>query len=146
MKTKPAHLRFRRTRSGALRGELVEFIDALDKQNSMGPVKGSGYLPFFLIELCEGGYNITMQGGRHNGRRYGWEKTLHEAKHRGERWAGRRFRVPVELQPGDTYRDPRTGEALGRFIGHAGGVDHVWYPDKPWSFQDARERFLARHG
>lgn len=69
---------------------------SIDTQSHGRPVKGT---PFFnIVENPETGRCVvTMQGGHRSGRRYASYASVTEAQKAGIRWAGRRFRVPVEV-------------------------------------------------
>jgi hypothetical protein len=76
-------------------GRLLRPSAAVDVQRGCRPVHGS---PFFLIEqnVATGRCTATMQGSYKSGRRYASYASVTEAQLAGIRWAGRRFRIPVE--------------------------------------------------
>jgi hypothetical protein len=76
--------------------------------------------------------------------------TVDEAKRDVERWAGRRFRVPVDGKPldleiGKPVPHPCGGDD-GLYIGtDPNGVEWVWYEGDPLSFVDKVDLFRSFH-
>lgn len=77
-------------------GRLLNKAAAVDTQRSNRSVHGS---PLFLVEenVETGRCTVTMQGSYKAGRRYASYKNVTEAQKAGVRWAGRRFRILVEV-------------------------------------------------
>jgi hypothetical protein len=101
VKTYPAQIVFLQVENADLggsrrwRGRLLRPSGAIDTETGR-PVT---WTPIFdLEEGRDGKVHVTMQGGPDKGgRRYASHPNVTEAQKAGIRWAGRRFRIPVEV-------------------------------------------------